>query len=222
MNHIDVTLYFNELRLKAVQDALALEGFTVEDKLNEAFHFFYEQFVPVEQQTAIEAQVKEIKAIEQAAHEAKRRFAVYHVRENGLDAYFTNDHFNTFHLAAYRYCLYHRNELSSNPQYFAYSFLETEPITASDFESYCDGHPNDIRITALIDFDLDKETVGICDSSDNAWCYYKTQDILTAAFKAYHSDNRSPKNIAQIFNCSLAGKEIELESVSETSKHEMI
>lgn len=35
MNHVEVTLYFNELRLRAVEQALADDGLTLEDKLKE-------------------------------------------------------------------------------------------------------------------------------------------------------------------------------------------
>ena len=41
MNHVEVTLYFNELQLKAVQEELASDGLTLEDKLKEHFAFLY-------------------------------------------------------------------------------------------------------------------------------------------------------------------------------------
>ena len=51
MKHTEVSLYFNELRLKALKNELARDGLTIEDKMNEAFNWLYEQLVPVEQQT---------------------------------------------------------------------------------------------------------------------------------------------------------------------------
>lgn len=218
MNHIEVTVYFNELRLKAVQDALANDGFTIEDKMKEAFNFLYEQLVPYEQQTAIEAQLKEIEESERAALEARRRFAVYHVCENGSDAYFTSEHFNTFRSAAYRYRLYDRGELSADPQSLADAFIGNDAITAADYEALCDRIPNDFRITMLVDFDLDNETVSVCDSSDNAWRSYRLHDLSVAAFKAYRGDYYSTEYRERIFNSALAGKEIDIESelLSET------
>ena len=55
MNHVEVTLYFNELHLKAVQEELAADGLTLEDKLKEHFAFLYDQLVPPEKQLGIEA-----------------------------------------------------------------------------------------------------------------------------------------------------------------------
>lgn len=50
MNHVEVTLYFNELHLKAVQEELAADDLTLEDKLKEHFAFLYDQLVPPEKQ----------------------------------------------------------------------------------------------------------------------------------------------------------------------------
>lgn len=211
MNDIDITLYFNELRLKALQNELAHDGFTVEDKMNEAFHWLYEQLVPYEQQTVIEAQIKESEKAEQAEREAKKHFTVFHICENGSDAYFTSLHFLSFRSAAYRYRLYDRSELNSEPKCLADAFIGNDAITATEYEALCDRMPNDFRITALIDFDLDNETVSVCDSRDNAWRSYRLHDLSVAAFKAYRGDCYSTEYRERIFGGALAGKEIDIE-----------
>lgn len=211
MKHAKVSLYFNEFRLKAVKDALAHDGFTIEDKLKEAFDFLYEQFVPYEQQAAIEAQIEETEKAEQAEREAKKRFAVYHVRENGSDTYFTNEHFISFRVAAHRYRLYDRGELSAEPQSLADGFIGSDAITAADYEALCDRMPNDFRITALIDFDLDNEIVSICDSSDNVWRHYRLHDLSVAAFKAFRGEWYPTEYRERVFDDALAGKEIDIE-----------
>lgn len=216
MKDIDITLYFNEYRLKAVQDALADEGFTLKDKLNDFFNFLYEQFVPVEQQTVIEAQIKEQTAVEQAEAEARKRFAVFHISENGEDSYFTSEHFQTFLSAAYRYRLYVRDELSAEPQAFADAFLETKSITNREYESLCDRAPNDIRIKALLDFDLDNEQVSVCGSSDNTWWTYSLHDVSVAAYKAMRSDYRASDDRLRIFESALVGKELDIGIAEET------
>ena len=50
MNHVEITLYINELRLRAVEEALAREGKSVEEKLKEHIANLYEEIVPAEQQ----------------------------------------------------------------------------------------------------------------------------------------------------------------------------
>lgn len=106
MPDMDITLYLNELRVRALADALGNQtADTVEDKLTEAFDMLYQEYVPDEQRAAIEARIERENAAEQARLEAKRLFAVFHIRENGEDYHFTSDHFRTPMQAAYRYRL---------------------------------------------------------------------------------------------------------------------
>ena len=159
MNSIEIPIYIEARRLQAVRDALAADGLTVEDKLHETFNFLYEQLVPAEHRTVIEAEIQKEEADAAAALETRRRFSVIHVRENGEDAHFTSDLFRSFMPAAYRYRLYSRNELSDEHESFAAAFIETNEISRQKYESFCDRMPNDFRITALLDFDIDSGTV---------------------------------------------------------------
>ena len=120
MSDIDITLYLNEYRVRALANALGNQtAETVEDKLTEAFDILYQEYVPDEHRAAIEAKIERENAIEQARREAARRFAVYHIRENGDDYHFTSDYFRTPMQAAYRYRLYERGGLSADPKTFA-------------------------------------------------------------------------------------------------------
>lgn len=110
MNDVDITLYLNKYRVKALEEALGKRtAETIEDKLSEAFDVLYQGYVDDEQRASIEAKIECEEAAEQARIEAKRRFAVYHVREDGEDYHFTSDHFRSPMQAAYHYRLYDRN-----------------------------------------------------------------------------------------------------------------
>lgn len=215
MNHIEVSLYFNELRLRALKDALANQSAeTVEDKLRQAFDMLYQEYVPDEQRAATEARIEQEEIAEQARVEANRRFAVFHVRESGEDYHFTSDYFLSPMQVAYRYRLYDRGELSDIHENLAAAFIETNPISIKQFSEACTDINSDKRITALIEFDLDKGRVSICDSYDNAWWTYTLHDFSIAAYKAFRSDYRSEDCRREIFNNSLIGKEID--SLEET------
>ena len=96
MSDIDITLYLNKYRVRALSDALGDQtAETVEDKLTEAFDTLYQEYVPDEQRASIEATIEREDAAEQARLEAARRFAVYHIREKGDDYHFTSDHFRS-------------------------------------------------------------------------------------------------------------------------------
>ena len=211
MNAIDITLYLNAYRVRALADALGERtAETVEDKLTEAFDMLYQEYVPDEQRATVEAKIEQEDAAEQARLEVDRRFAVYHIRENGEDRHFTSDYSRTPLQAAYRYRLYDRGELSSNPEIFAAAFIETTPISLQAFCAACADIRADGRITALIKFDLDEGCVSICDNSDNEWQTYTLHDFSVAAYKAFRSDYRTEECRREIFNSSLAGKEVEL------------
>ena len=128
MNHVEVNLYFNELQLRALEEHLNFDGTTLKDELDKQFAFLYEQYVPQEEQLAIEAEIEQIEAAENAEREARRKFGVFHVHENGSDRYFTSELFDSLLSTAYRYRLYDRGELSSNPKMFAEAFGEVLPF----------------------------------------------------------------------------------------------
>lgn len=142
-------------------------------------------------------------------------FAVYHIRENGEDSHFTSEYFKTPMQAAYRYRLYERGELSSEPEALAAAFIETNPIDLKKFTEACDNIHSDRRITALVEFDLDEGRVSVCDSGDHAWRTYALPDFSAAAYKAFQSDCRSEDCRREIFDSSLAGKEIDMDMTAD-------
>lgn len=208
MNLVEVALYFNELQLRALEDHLNFDGTTIKDELGKQFDFLYEQYVPQEEQLAIEAEIEQIEAAENAEREARRKFGVFHVHENGSDRYFTSELFDSLLSTAYRYRLYDRGELSANPKAFADAFGEAEYISVAQYEELCDRMPNDHRIKIAADFDLDKDTASACQSSDNAWWTYSLKDLSTAAYRANRGSYRSSYDRKEKFEEALAGKEI--------------
>ena len=215
MNHVEVTLYFNELRLRALEDHLNFDGTTLKDELGKQFDFLYEQYVPQEEQLAIEAEIEQIEEAENTEREARRKFGVFHVHENGSDRYFTSELFDSLLSTAYRYRLYDRGELSSNPKMFAEAFGEVEHISAAQYEELCDRMPNDHRIKIAADFDLDAGTASACQSSDNAWWTYSLKDLSAAAYRANRGSYRSSYDRKEKFEEVLAGKEIDPPEAAE-------
>ena len=210
MNDIDITLYLNEYRVRALADALGDQtAETVEDKLAEAFDTLYQEYVPDEQRASIEATIEREDAAEQAKTEAARRFAVYHIRESGDDYHFTSDIFRSPMQAAYRYRLYERGELSADPKTFANAFIETNPVSLEYFGKVCADIHADDRVTALLEFDLDEGRVSVYNRTDDEWQTYSLRDFSVAAYKAFRSDYRNEECRREIFNNSLAGKELD-------------
>lgn len=224
MSDIDITLYLNAYRVRALADALGNQtAETVEDKLTEAFDTLYQEYVPDEQRASIEARIERENAAEQARIEAARRFAVYHIRENGDDCHFTSDYFLSPMQAAYRYRLYERGELSADPKTFTDAFIETNPVSLEYFGEVCADIHSDNRVTALLEFDLDEGWVSVHNSTDDDWQVYSLHDFSVAAYKAFRSDYRNEECRREIFNNSLAGKEMDLsEETDDETENQVI
>lgn len=224
MSDIDITLYLNEYRVRALAEALGSQtAETVEDKLTEAFDTLYQDYVPDELRATIEAKIEREDAAVQARLEADRRFAVYHIRENGEDCHFTSDYFRTPLQAAYRCRLYERGELSSAPKTFADAFIETNPVSLEYFGKVCADIHADDRVTALLEFDLDEGWVSVHSSTDDDWQVYSLHDFSVAAYKAFRSDYRNEECRREIFNNSLAGKEMDLsEETDDETENQVI
>lgn len=215
MNHLDVTMYFAEARLTALQKYLDDEGATVSEKLSEHFTHLYEQYVPEEERFKIEADIEQEDAREKAESESRKRFGVFHIRDGGTDSYFKSELFQTFLSAAYRYRLYDRNELSSQPETFHDAFGEKIPITADEFNTYREDINADPRILGIFDFNLDEGIASACQSKDNEWSAYNLYHVSTAAYQAQRSSYRASDKRIEIFDNYLDGKEIEIPDDSE-------
>lgn len=215
MNSIEISLRVSGYRFNALADALRKQSAeTIEDRLMEAFDALYREHVPYEQRAQIEAQIGQEDAAKQAKLEAGRRFAVYHIREDDEDFLFTNDYYQTPMLAAYRYRLYARDELSSRLESFAGAFPESRPMRLEEFQAAAADIRSDPRITALLEFNLDEGWVSVC-GRDNTWQTYGLRDFSVAAYKAYRSAYRGEDSRREIFHAYLCGRELDGEGIGQ-------
>lgn len=68
--------------------------------------------------------------------------------------------------------------------------------------------PNDLRITALVEFDFDHNTVSVRESGDNAWRAYNLKNVSTAMWKAERKEHLPLTARHEIFATALEGKEM--------------
>ena len=85
------------------------------------------------------------------------------------------------------------------------------------FSVLCNAMPNDPRITALVEFDFDHNTVSVCESSANAWVSYNLKDVSAAMYKAERKEGLSLDARHEIFAAALEGKEITFDEVEDES-----
>ncbi len=215
MDSTEVTLFFDQPKVSALQSILAEDGTTLTEKLREYFQFLYEQLVPAEQQTAIETQIRHQQEQERMNAEARKRFAVFHVQEDGEDFYFTSQHFTSFHSAGYRYRLFCRGESSSDPQKLAEAFIGADVISAEQYNFMQTQMASDPRILVALDFNVDEGTVTACEQGQNRGRCYSLHDVSVAAYKAFRGEYRTSAQRAEIFADALDGKEIDTQMIED-------
>lgn len=209
MNNIDITLSFNELRLKALRDYLEPLGFSVEEQLQKTFDDFYESMIPEEERDKIEKQISELEEAEKLKMEAARRFAVIHLHDGEDDMHFTTEYHDSFYRAAIVYSDDIRSEVGKlTLDSLAQEFSEHQLIDDLTFSVLCNAKPYDQRITAILEFDFDDGKVSVCDNTDGVWKTYNLDDVVDAVEKAQTKPDLFLETRNAIFNTALDGKEV--------------
>ena len=107
-------------------------------------------------------------------------------------------------------------------QYHVRSHPGLVNLFVADARRLWDIHLDD-RVTALFEFDLDEGWVSVHSSTDDDWQVYSLHDFSVAAYKAFRSDYRNEECRREIFNNSLAGKEMDLsEETDDETENQVI
>ena len=216
----DIKLEYNNHRLALLKKILSEQDKTLDAELSSALDTLYEKYVPEK----LKAEIESLIARENAElRQTENCFAVYHLHDDFDDYHFTDEFNNTFYDAACRYCeMLEYGYKSKTVDTVAHEYFpDNQQINVSVFSVLCNTMPNDNRISALIEFDLEDETVSVCDSSDNAWKAYHLEDIADAVHKVKLKSDLILETDQEIFNNALAGKELDFESEDETDDFTM-
>ena len=210
MTDEELVLYFNSLKLEKLERYLLENGSSVEHELQNLLDRFYEQTVPEHERMEVEVQIELEREREAAEREASRRFAVVHFHEGEGDFFFTSELRNNFCSIAN---LYHSTLKDEIGKYTLDSIAQSnfsgcQAINDVTFSVLCSAMPNDPRITALVEFDFDHNTVSVRESGDNAWRAYNLKDVSTAMWKAERMEYLPLTARHEIFAAALEDKEI--------------
>lgn len=215
MSDIEITLFLNEHRFAALEQALTEQDSSVEDYLKESFVDRYESLIPEERREEIETLIQQE---EQRQLEAGRQFAVLHFHEEGDDYHFTSELRDGFYSAAHRYQDEIQDKLGRQTlDSLALAFSEHQPIDEITFSVLCDAIEHDRRITAILEFDFDSGIVGVREQNDLQWRAYQLKDVSIAVSKAERLPHLPLAAKEIIFEDALQDREISLRSFEESS-----
>ena len=152
MADIDITLYYNQYRLEAMERYLSGQGKRLEDELYPLMDALYEKLVPDVERGEIETRIAMENARDRAEAEAARRFGVIHLHQGEDDYYLMASEHRSFYDVAGLY----RRQIQSNVGKLSLwdltgRFHNADRIFQSDFSRmYYQKLSGDPKITAVM------------------------------------------------------------------------
>lgn len=221
MSDVDVTVFYNEHRVAAMERALKGTGTRLEDQVKDALEKLYEELVPAAEREQIEAHISQEQSEEYARQQAARRFSLVHFHDADEDFHFTSELISSFYSMANRYRYRVKDEVGlTTLDGLSRHFGEVDPIDEVTFSILSDGMPDDPRITAIADFDFENNTVSILERGDDEWHSYDLKDVSVAAYKADRKSGLSLETRQAIFEEALDGKELVFDDVEAEDENE--
>lgn len=205
---VQVELWLHEYKLNALASVLEKEGITVEQRMQDALTELYVAQVPPETRQGISARIKEELAAREAEIEASRQYAVFHVRENGVEEYFRLDQNYELLQAARDLRRYLRQELNVSVKFFADLYSRREAITPEEFERLVLLRTeNTGKVTGAFELDFDKREFSAVHIMDG-WRTWAMGDVSSAAYHAFRKSGLRADMRYEILLDKLDGKEI--------------
>ena len=221
MSDVDVTVFYNEHRVAAMERALKGTGTRLEDQVKDALEKLYEELVPAAEREQIEAHISQEQSEEYARQQAARRFSLVHFHDADEDFHFTSELISSFYSMANRYRYRVKDEVGlTTLDGLSRHFGEVDPIDEVTFSILSDGMPDDPRITAIADFDFENNTVSILERGDDEWHSYDLKDVSVAAYKADRKSGLSLETRQAIFEEALDGKELVFDDAEAEDENE--
>lgn len=212
---VSIELWLNEYKQEALESVLNEDGTSIEEQLQEYLIELYADLVPVNVQQSIRQRIDAENAASREAAEAERRFAVFHVIEEGNSIYFlVNEHLDMLQTAV-KLRSYIRRPSGNPPLRFTGLFFRGERITPERFDTYVQERmDNTGRVTGAFDIDLDKGTFSALHIMDG-WQQFRIQDISTAAYYATKKSIASWDDRWKVFMERLDGKQLTEETEAQ-------
>jgi hypothetical protein len=204
---MDITLWLNIHKYKALEAALSERGSGIEAELNQLLDYLYEQTVPAQERGRINSLLE----MEQAEHHDKgnfdRKLSVIQTTEAKATQYFKTDIYKLPHVIARRCALALQlsPEAQAEPNALtAAAFTVREPIEHSKFESLCGQWGKNPILTAVVAVDFDTKTFSIL--SEDGWQSCTLDTAVKAANAAFRKEYRPDQERLSMFYARISGE----------------
>lgn len=205
MTQREIVLWVDERWCKALEKHL-LDG-TVAEMLEEHIDELVNQ-LPENVYERISSEIWQEQQQAKQDAEAARRFAVFHVTEEGSSAYFIAEEKLEMLQVADRLRSYIRRPPENSPARFTERFSRGEKISREQFQTYVHERlENTGRVTGAFDIDLDRGRFDALHIMDG-WQSFRIQDVSTAAYFAMKKSAVSQDERWRVFLDRLDGKQL--------------
>ena len=208
----EITLWLDERWYDALSKQL--KGETLEEHLENILDEMCNQ-LPQREYERISHELWAERQAEKEAREAARRFAVFHVTENGSSDYILAEEKLELLPTARRLRSYIRKPPDEAPHRFVETLLRTQRISQEEFNPYVSERlDNTGRVVGAYHIDLDSGDMGAVSIMDG-WKRFRIRDVSTAAYFAMKKGNASSDERWRIFLDRLEERTLNQEPESE-------
>jgi hypothetical protein len=204
---MDITLWLNIHKYKALEAALSERGSGIEAELNQHLDNLYEQIVPAQERDRINNLLEKEQAGRQEKGNFDRKLSVIQTTEAEATQYFKTDIYKLPHVIARRCAL----ALQLNPEaqaepnaLTAAAFVVRERIDRSEFESCCEQWGRNPNITAAAAVDFDGNTFSFL--TDEGWKSCHLSTAVKAANAAFRKEYRPDQERLSLFYARISGE----------------
>ncbi len=208
MDSREICIWTDQRWYRALSAHLEKQGATIEQRLSEHFETMLKQ-LPAQEYERISQEIQKEDQRQREEQEASRKFAAFHVREQGREEYFRLEPPLDALGAARLMRSYIRKELRTAAQSFAGLLPNRTPVTAEEYDQMVAVHfESPTRVTGAFDLDFDKREFSTVDLEDG-WRTFPMGDVSTAVYHAYRAEHGvSMEHRRSRFAQKLAGKEL--------------
>lgn len=197
----DITLWIDERWYEALEQ----NGIAVEDKLNEFIDILVNQ-LPEDVYKRVSHELWEDEQERLRVQEAKRRFAVFKVKERGEESCYLVEEPLDFLRAARSLRRYLRAE--NSPGDFRHYYAAARDISTQEFFLYAmERIENTGRVCGVFEVDIDRGEFASLGLSDG-WKLYTVKDVCAAAYRATQKQHMADSYYQRRFAEHLDGKAI--------------
>ncbi len=206
---------YNERKAEALLHELGLRNKDISDELIPVLDNLYERFVPPGVKEKVDAMIKN--DMEEESKRSVFRFSSY-----DEEYCFIPEAPINFHSVVQAYCDGMRDDVGHcTIDSLAEYFNDRQKIDGFTFSVLCSAMPHDHRIAAVFDFNFEDNTIEIIENHGDNVRVYDLDDIYTAYTNAVENAGGRFFGWMKYFDCSIAGKEIDIENETEAPTMQM-